>query len=76
MKVAIEHKPDSCDLQAGVGDLVSVLCTATLENKSGVKLDHSLHRDEPFKFQLGFGQVRSVDETNLKNSISCLQIQL
>merc|ERR1712242_151521 len=53
----IEHilKPESCDKQAENGQMLTMHYTGTLED--GTKFDSSLDRNEPFKFQIGVGQV-------------------
>merc|ERR1712141_567549 len=53
----IEHilKPESCDRKAANGQMLTMHYTGTLED--GTKFDSSLDRNEPFKFQIGVGQV-------------------
>ena len=48
-------KPDACDKVARNGDMLSMHYVGTLE--SGAKFDSSYDRSEPFKFQIGVGQV-------------------
>merc|ERR1712038_89555 len=48
-------KPDTCDKVARNGDMLSMHYVGTLE--SGAKFDSSYDRSEPFKFQIGVGQV-------------------
>jgi len=54
-------KPDSCEKEAASGNILTMHYTGTLLN--GKKFDSSLDRSEPFKFQIGVGQViRGWDE--------------
>ena len=55
LKVEYISKPDSCDKVARSGDMLSMHYVGTLE--SGAKFDSSYDRSEPFKFQIGVGQV-------------------
>merc|ERR1712156_1016906 len=55
LKVEYISKPDSCDKVARNGDMLSMHYVGTLE--SGAKFDSSYDRSEPFKFQIGVGQV-------------------
>merc|ERR1711872_223609 len=48
-------KPDSCEKVARNGDMLSIHYVGTLED--GKKFDSSYDRSEPFKFQVGVGQV-------------------
>jgi len=53
----IEHilVPENCEKQAQNGQMLTMHYTGTLED--GTKFDSSLDRNEPFKFQIGVGQV-------------------
>ena len=55
LKVEYLTKPESCDKVARNGDMCSMHYVGTLE--SGAKFDSSYDREEPFKFQIGVGQV-------------------
>merc|ERR1711992_113170 len=55
LKVEYLSKPDSCDKVARNGDMLEMHYTGTLED--GTKFDSSVDRNEPFKFQIGVGQV-------------------
>ena len=55
LKVEYLSKPDTCDKVARNGDMCSMHYVGTLE--SGAKFDSSYNRSEPFKFQIGVGQV-------------------
>ena len=55
LKVEYVSKPESCDKVARNGDMLTMHYTGTLED--GKKFDSSYDRSEPFKFQIGVGQV-------------------
>ena len=55
LKVEYLSKPDTCEKVARNGDMCSMHYVGTLE--SGAKFDSSYDRSEPFKFQIGVGQV-------------------
>jgi len=54
----IEHvsRPDACEKTAENGNQLTMHYTGTLQS-DGSKFDSSVDRNEPFKFQLGVGQV-------------------
>jgi FK506-binding protein 14 len=55
LKVEYLTKPETCEKVARNGDMCSMHYVGTLE--SGEKFDSSYDRSEPFKFQIGVGQV-------------------
>lgn len=55
LKVEYLSVPDECSKKAQNGQMLSMHYTGTLED--GTKFDSSYDRDEPFKFQIGVGQV-------------------
>jgi len=55
LEIEFLSKPDPCDRLARNGDMLEMHYTGTLED--GKKFDSSRDRAEPFKFQIGVGQV-------------------
>lgn len=55
LKIEFVEKVDACEKEAKNGNLLTMHYTGTLED--GTKFDSSLDRSEPFKFQIGVGQV-------------------
>jgi len=60
LKVDYVSVPDPCDRKALKGQMLTMHYTGTLED--GTKFDSSHDRNEPFKFQIGVGQVIQVWE--------------
>ncbi|XP_013381775.1 FK506-binding protein 2 [Lingula anatina] len=56
LQVETVFKPEECERKAKPGDMLSMHYTGTLKT-DGSKFDSSHDRNEPFKFQLGAGQV-------------------
>jgi len=55
LKVEVVSAPDSCDRKSGRGDMMTMHYRGTLLD--GTEFDSSYSRSDPFKFQLGVGQV-------------------
>lgn len=55
LKIEVIHKPSECDRQSKKNDMLSMHYRGTLED--GTEFDSSYSRQQPFKFQLGTGQV-------------------
>jgi FK506-binding protein 14 len=55
MKIEVHHKPEDCERLSKKHDMLSMHYKGTLED--GSEFDSSYSRNEPFKFQLGTGQV-------------------
>jgi len=55
LKVEVVSKPDDCSRKSSKGDMLSMHYRGTTED--GKEFDSSYSRSEPFKFQLGIGQV-------------------
>merc|ERR1711962_1830854 len=55
LKVEYLTKPEDCERKAMNGQMLTMHYTGTLED--GSKFDSSVDRNEPFKFQIGVGQV-------------------
>jgi FK506-binding protein 14 len=55
LKIEHSFKPDECVELSANGQVLTMHYTGTLED--GTKFDSSVERNEPFKFQIGVGQV-------------------
>ena len=55
LKVEYNLVPETCERKAMNGQMLTMHYTGTLED--GSKFDSSVDRNEPFKFQIGVGQV-------------------
>ena len=55
LKIEFVEKPTECELGVKKGQQLSMHYTGTLED--GTKFDSSRVRNDPFKFQIGIGQV-------------------
>jgi len=56
LKIEVLSKPEECDRPSAKGDMLTMHYKGTLE-ADGQEFDSSYSRSEPFKFQLGIGQV-------------------
>ncbi len=74
LKIDYQSKPDACDKQAAAGNMLTMHYTGTLED--GTKFDSSVDRNEPFKFQIGVGQVRRRGGTRQGAVAGCLSCGL
>lgn len=55
LEIEILHKPEKCQKTSKKGDMLSMHYKGTLDD--GTMFDSSYERSDPFKFQLGIGQV-------------------
>jgi len=55
LKIEVLSKPEECDRKTTKGDMLTMHYRGTLED--GSEFDSSYSRSDPFKFQLGIGQV-------------------
>jgi len=55
LKIDVLHLPEDCGKKSGRGDMLTMHYKGTLDD--GSEFDSSYSRNDPFKFQLGIGQV-------------------
>ncbi|XP_074129493.1 peptidyl-prolyl cis-trans isomerase FKBP2 isoform X1 [Sminthopsis crassicaudata] len=55
LQIGVKKRVDHCPLKSRKGDVLHIHYTGRLED--GTEFDSSLHRDQPFVFSLGTGQV-------------------
>lgn len=55
LQIGVKKRVDHCPLKSRKGDVLHIHYTGRLDD--GTEFDSSLHRDQPFIFSLGTGQV-------------------